>query len=209
MPQYRTTRTSLISLIILLSACGQKNATDNVLPDKQAIVLADSIDSKPAQNIIEHIHEPYYVGDINNDKSVDTAYVIYDRSVRADGTIEKECANTNCEVKIKFTGNIPDLIIDHSLSVYLEKADDMNHDQANEIILFSEWFEGYWYNIFVWTFKSGKWEEVARTKAFLSEEKDYENRLIKIDSQFYLVGDGWDDSKGGVTERSIKVKIAK
>jgi len=61
----------------------------------------------------------------------------------------------------------------------------------------------------VWTFKNGKWNEHARTKAFLSEDKDYERRIIKAKSQYYLVGDGWDDSKGGVTERSINVKIEK
>jgi len=61
----------------------------------------------------------------------------------------------------------------------------------------------------LWTYKNNKWNEIARTKAFLSDDKDYENRIVKKDSQFYIIGDGWDDSKGGLTERSIKVKIVK
>jgi len=210
MPNYKMTRTTLIYLTVWLSACGQKNNSDSsVSTTKQNMVSADSLHSNSDKNIIEHVRRPYFVGDINNDKQADTAYVIYDRSVRTDSTIEKECVNKNCEVIIKFNSKIPDLIIDQSLGIYIQKTEDLNNDKANEIILFSEWFEGYWYYIYTWTFKNGKWKEIARTKAFLSEDKDYENRIIKTNSQFYLVGDGWDDSKGGVTERSINIMIEK
>jgi hypothetical protein len=208
MPNYKMTRKTLIYLTILLSACGHEKTSENsVLKSNQ--VKADSLAIQSDKNVIEHVRVPYFVGDINNDNKVDSAYVIYDRSVRADSTIEKECVNKNCEVTLKFTGNIPDLIIDQSLGIYIQKTEDLNNDKANEIVLFSEWFEGYWYHVYVWTFKNGKWNEIARTKAFLSEDKDYENRIIKTKSQYYLVGDGWDDSKGGVTERSIKIKIEK
>lgn len=204
------TRTSLIYLTIFLSACGQKKTSENsILTSNQVKVSADSLATHSDINVIEHLRVPYFVGDINNDNKVDSAYVIYDRIVRTDSTIEKECVNKNCEVTIKFTGNIPDLIIDQSLGIYIQKTEDLNNDKANEIILFSEWFEGYWHHVYVWTFKNGKWNEIARTKAFLSEDKDYENRVVKTKSQFYLLGDGWDDSKGGVTERSINVKIEK
>jgi len=210
MPNYKMTRKTLIYLTILLSACGQKSNTgnsDSTINQNQA--TADSLQSNSDKNVIEHVRTPYFLGDINNDNQADTAYVIYDRSIRADSTIEKECVNKNCEVTIKFNDKIPDLVIDQSLGIYIQKTEDLNNDKANEIILFSEWFEGYWYQVYVWTFKNGKWNEIARTKAFLSEDKDYERRIIKAKSQFYLVGDGWDDSKGGVTERSINVKIEK
>lgn len=210
MPNYKMTRTTLLYLTILLAACGQKKTSEKyVSTANQVKVSADSLATHSDKNVIEHVRIPYFVGDINNDNNADSAYVIYDRSVRADSTIEKECVSKNCEVTIKFTGNIPDLVIDQSLGIYIQKTEDLNNDKANEIILFSEWFEGYWYHVYVWTFKNGKWNEIARTKAFLSEDKDYESRIIKAKSQFYLVGDGWDDSKGGVTERSIKIRIEK
>ncbi len=210
MPNYKMTRRTLICLTILLSACGQKKPSENsVLTSNQIKVSADSLATHSDKNVIEHVRTPYFVGDINNDNKADSAYVIYERSVKADSTIEIECVNKNCEVTIKFTGNIPDLVIDQSLGIYIQKTEDLNNDKANEIILFSEWFEGYWYRVYVWTFNNGKWNEIARTKAFLSEDKDYENRIVKTKSQFYLEGDGWDDSKGGVTERSIKIRIEK
>lgn len=203
-------RTALIYLTIFLSACGQKNNSDyNISKLNLKQDSADSLHSGSEKNIIEHVRTPYFVGDINNDRKTDTAYVIYDRSIRANGTIEKECVNKNCEVTIKFNSEIPDLVIEQSLGIYIQKTEDLNDDNANEIILFSEWFQGYWYNIYVWTFMNGNWVEIARTKAMLADDKDDKNRIVKTNSQFYLVGDGWDDSKGGLTERSVKVKIEK
>lgn len=39
--------------------------------------------------------------------------------------------------------------------------------------------EGWWNNISVWSFKSGTWNEIAETNAFISDDKDFENRIIK------------------------------
>lgn len=193
--------TMFLFAIFLFFACGQKKNDGTHVPEAHQ----DSSDT--LHNTIAHVYRTYYVGDINADKHADTAYVIYDQIVRADGTIEKDCANRNCEVSIKFSGTIPDLNIDQSLSIYMQKTEDLNNDNGNEIVLYSEGFEGYWYNLYVWTLKNGKWEELARTKAMLCEEKDYENRIIYTNSQFYLVGDRWNDSMGEVSERSVKVKI--
>lgn len=172
-------------------------------------VISVDNEKEMSDDEIVAIEKLYIVGDIDNDKKIDSAYVSYEERIRKDGKIEKECVSKNCEVKIKFTGNIPDLIINQSLGIYIQETKDLNNDNANEILLFSEWVEGYWGKMFVWSFKNGIWQEIARTKAFLSDEKDYENRITQIKSQFYLIGDGWDDSKGGVVERSLKVEIKK
>jgi len=161
------------------------------------------------KNTIEHVNIPYFVGDINNDSVADTAFVNYDQRLGTDGTIEKECVNHNCNVTIKFNQDIPDLVIHQSLSVFIQNTGDLNGDNANEILLFSLWQEGFWNKLSVCTFKNGKWQEIAQTKAFLSEDKDFESRITKIKSQFYLIGDGWNDSKGGINERSIKIAIEK
>lgn len=158
-------------------------------------------------NLIEHVCVPYFVGDINEDKQGDTAYVVYDRSLKADSAIEKECLNKNCEITIKFNRPIPDLVIGQSLGIYVQKAEDLNNDKANELILFSEWFEGYWCQVCVWSFKHGQWKEIARTRAFLAENEDYRSRIKKINGQFYLIGDSWNDRKGGLVKRCVKVRI--
>ena len=200
----------LIYLAILFSACKQFTA-----PDKQdrtetiTNTLPDSSNAVKYNKRIEQVNRRYFIGDVNNDKIADTAFVDYNQSINAEGTIEKECVNKNCEVTIRFNHNVPDLVIDQSLGIYIKKVEDLNNDNANEIILFSQWFEGYWNNLYVWTFKGGTWKKIARTKAFVSEDKDFESRIIRAKSQFYLLGDEWDNNKGGVTDRSIKIKIEK
>ncbi len=193
-------------LFLLLAACSNPSENNTSIN----VSATDSLQTNSDTGRIEHYRIPYFVGDLNNDKEGDSVYVIYDRRISADGTIEKECVSKSCEVRLKFTGNIPDLVISPSLSIFVQKADDLNGDKANEIILFSEWVEGWWKYIYIWTYKNGKWEEMARTKAFLTEDEDWENRIIKEKDQFYLLGDGWDDTiEGGVTERSIRVQVEK
>jgi len=203
------TRQLLTFLTILFSACGQNITTDN--QGKTDTITNTSTENLegPENNKVEHLNKRYSVGDLNNDKIADTAFVDYDQSVKADGTIEKICMNKNCEVTIRFNNNIPDLTIQQSVGIYIKNAEDLNADNANEIVLFSEWFEANWCNLYVWTFKGGKWKEIARTKAFLSEDKDFEKRIVKSKSKFYILGDSWDDSKGGVIARSLKIKIEK
>ncbi|HCS21539.1 MAG TPA: hypothetical protein DIW47_13430 [Bacteroidetes bacterium] len=186
-------------LMLMFIACSQDNA-------HVSVVQTDNLQTKTDTGRIEHYRVPYFVDDINNDQKGDSVYVIYDRRIRADSSIEKECVSKSCEVTLKFTGNIPDLVISPSLSINVQKADDLNGDKTNEIILFSEWVEGWWGYIYVWTYKNGTWEELARTKAFLSEDEDWEGRVIKENDEYYLLGDGWDNDTG-VTERSIRVKI--
>lgn len=199
----------IISSTIFLFACGQTTVVDNNDTKKSSGSIVDTMNFNTKESEIVTVEKLYVVGDINNDKKIDSAYVSYEERIRKDSTIEKECVSKNCTVKIKFTDNIPDLNIEQSLGIFILETVDLNNDHSNEILLFSEWFEGYWGNIYVWSFKNGKWKELARTKAFLSDEKDYKDRVIESNSQFYLIGDSWDDSKGGVIERVIKVKIKK
>ncbi len=191
-------RQLIICLATILTACAQKDASRNIVTTGT---------SATTDKNIEHIVIPYFVGDINGDKIKDTAFVTYKRLIRLDSTIEKDCVNQDCEVKIEFTSYIPELIIPQSPGLTIEKTEDLNKDNSNELILFSQTFEGFWYNLYIWTYKNNKWTEVARTKAFLSKDEDFQKRIIKSNSNFYLVGDGWDDSKGGLTNRNIKIKV--
>ena len=188
-------------------SCSDKTTKDNNHKSELTTSNTDSNKIKNSTSWIEHVNEPYFVGDINNDKNYDSAYVIYDRVIGADSSIQKECVNKDCEVTIKFSSNIHQLVIPQSLGLNIQKTEDLNNDKANEIILLSKWFEGYWGYIYVYSLNNSKWTELARTKAFLSKDKDWENRIIKHKDGYFLLGDGWDDNRGGVTERSIQIRI--
>lgn len=143
----------------------------------------------------------YVVGDVNNDRKTDTAYVV------EPANNEQEMSNQGQDRQIKFNGTIPPLVINQSLGVFVQKTDDLTTDYGNEVVVFSRSFEGYWNYVYVFTYTVSGWKELARTKAFIADDSDMEQRIIRRKSGVYLVGDGWDDSKGGVTKRSIQLKI--
>ena len=124
-------------LMLLFASCGRENISkDKVFSKKKSEIQIDSLSPDIDKNLIEHIRKPFAVGDINNDEKTDSVFVIYDRVISLDGTIEKECANKNCAVRVEFTNNLPRLIIDQSFGITIQKTEDLNNDKANEIILF-------------------------------------------------------------------------
>jgi hypothetical protein len=67
--------------------------------------------------------------------------------------------------------------------------------------------EGWWNEISVLSLKDGNGKELAKTKGFITENKDFENRIIKEKNQFYLVGENqWKEDKNGEFEK-VKIKI--
>ncbi|MBW3517906.1 hypothetical protein [Flavobacterium sp. NKUCC04_CG] len=155
---------------------------------------------------IEVEYSRFFVGDINNDQEKDTAFVILKREIE---TGELVSEGNNYTINIEFSNGIPKISIDHSLGVFVAKTEDLNGDEANEIILFSRTNEGYWNDISVWSFMGGKWNQIGHTKAFVSENKDFENRIINEHGEYFLIGeDPWELDALGKFKR-IRVKIVK
>jgi hypothetical protein len=150
------------------------------------------------RNQIENIK--FFVGDIDNNQINDTAFVVLKPKVI--GNVD---ANDN--VLIKFSKDVPEISFDNSLGVYIKSIEDLNNDGANEILVFSRTNEGWWNYISVWSFKNGLWNEIGKTKAFIAEDKDFENRIIKEQNIYYLVGDDqWnEDEKGAFLKTKVKL----
>ena len=149
---------------------------------------------KPIQKKIETENRKFFVGDFNNDKVNDTAFVNYKWNIE---TNEIECGKNNCDINIEFEKNIPKISFAQSLGIIVTKTEDVNNDNANEIIIFSRTNEGWWNKISVWSFKNGTWNKIAETDAFISDDKDFENRIIKEKGKYYLIGeDKWIEDEG-------------
>lgn len=146
----------------------------------------------------------FIIGDINNDKVSDTAYINY--SVNTE-TNDIECEEIDCSISVKFKNNIPDLKFYDSKGIVIKNTEDLDNDNANEIIVFSKTNEGWWNDVSVWSLKNNTWIMLAKTKAFITEEKDFNNRIIKIDNNHFLIGQNpfEEDVDGNFTE--IKIKI--
>jgi hypothetical protein len=184
-------------LILLLVVYGCETKT------KKSISKNSEIE-KPILNKIEIENRKFFVGDFDNDKVNDTAFVNYKWNIE---TNEIECGKNNCDINIEFKKNIPKISFAQSLGIFVTKTEDVNHDNANEIIIFSRTNEGWWNSISVWSFKNGIWNEIAKTDAFISEDKDFENRIIKEKGKYYLIGeDKWKEDNNG-NFNLVKVKI--
>ena len=153
---------------------------------------------------IEIENRKFFIGDINNDEINDTAFVNYKWNLE---TNEIECGKNNCDINIEFTENIPKITIAQSLGIVVAKIEDLNNDNANEIIIFSRTTEGWWNKVSVWSFKSGTWNEIAETKAFISEDKDFENRIIKEKGKYYLIGENKLEEDENGNFKKVKVKV--
>lgn len=184
-------------LIFLLIAFGCDTKT------KKSISKSSEI-KKTIQKKIETENRKFFIGDVDNDKVNDTAFVNYKWNIE---TNEIECGKNNCDINIEFKKNIPKISFVHSLGIVVSKTEDVNNDKANEIIIFSRTNEGWWNNISVWSFKNGTWNKIAETDAFISDDKDFENRIIKENGKYYLIGeDKWnEDEKGDF--KTVKIKL--
>lgn len=159
---------------------------------------------KPIQDKIETENRTFFVGDIDNDKVNDTAFVNYKWNIE---TNEIECEKNNCDIDIEFKKNIPKISFTQSLGIVVSKTEDVNNDNSNEIIIFSRTNEGWWNNISVWSFKHGTWNKLAETNAFLSDDKDFENRIVNEKGNYYLIGDDkWNEDENG-NFKKVKVRL--
>jgi hypothetical protein len=184
-------------LILLLVAYGCETKT------KKSISKNTEID-KSVQKKIETENRKFFVGDFDNDKVNDTAFVNYKWNIE---TNEIVCGKNNCEINIEFKKNIPKISLTQSLGIVVAKTQDVNNDNANEIIVFSRTNEGWWNNISIWSFKNGTWNEIAKTNAFISDDIDFENRIIKENGKYYLIGeDKWNEDENGDFKK-VKLKL--
>src|SRR6187402_926688 len=131
MPKNQHMKIRFLILLVLIFGCETKTKK-NV---SKTIEKENSLKTKIA---IER--EKFFVGDVNNDKINDTAFISLKRNIETD---EIECEEKNCLVNITFSKNIPEISFDQSLGVVVMKTEDFNNDKANEIIIFSRTYEGW------------------------------------------------------------------
>lgn len=184
----RNMKLQLLFLLVLVWGCGTKKTSMH-----RATQLKFGVEQTR-----------FLVGDVNNDQEKDTAFITLKRNLE---TGEVVFGPDNYAIDIEFSNGIPKISIYQSLGVFVVKTDDLNGDQANEIILFSQTNQGYWNDVTVWSFMGGNWNQIGQTKAFASENKDFENRIINENGRYYLIGeDPWElDALGGFKKTKVKI----
>lgn len=150
------------------------------------------------------VDRKYWVGDVDQDNRSDTAVVKYDRN---EATDDPDCEGNDCEMIVAFTGKIPEIRFAQSLGIVVRKTEDLNGDGANEILVFSRTNEGWWNEISVWSYKNRVWNEIAKTKGFISQDEDFEHRIVTTHGVTYLIGENqWEEDANG-NFKTVKVSI--
>lgn len=157
-----------------------------------------------APKSIQHIYKTFDIGDVNNDGKNERATVNYNFDFTNQ---EVNCYAKSCPITIQFGDRIPSIEIDYAQSIYVEKADDLNNDGANEILIFSLTSEGYWNNISVYSLQNNTWTAVAETKGYLAENADFKDRILQSSGKKYLLGDAWDVNYDSIQMRSLRIEI--
>ena len=133
----------------------------------------------------------FFTVNINNDKTEDTAFIFSEPN----------------QTKIKFSNNIGEINLNQNQGIFISETVDLNNDSLNEIVIFSRTNEGWWNNVSVFSYSNNSWKEIAKTDAFIPEDKNFENRIVKENGVYYLVGeDKWnEDINGEFVKTKIKI----
>lgn len=182
-------------VLLVLSSCDTKSKKSS----PTLVKIGPRVDKN-----IETENRQYLVGDIDHDTHNDTAYVSYLWNVE---TNEIVCDTKDCDITIAFNAAIPKIRVAQSLGIAVSKTEDVNGDKANEILVFSRTNEGWWNNLTVWGYQNKSWKQLAETDAFIGNDKDAENRVVKENGNFYLIGeDKWNEDENGDFKK-VKVRL--
>ena len=155
---------------------------------------------------LQKFKDSYPIGDINGDKTIDTAVAEYEKVVKSDGTIIDDCGKGTCYITIKFGKNIPDIRLSNCYGIGIEALKDINGDGRDEIIMASHYFIGSWHEVLIWSYDGEIWNLFSRTKVYDDGESDA-SRVVKENGDYYIKYQTWDIEGGDIIATKKKIEI--
>ena len=145
------------------------------------------------------------IGDLNNDKIIDTAFVQGPKYLnQEDGW--GDCTDGHCKITVSFSSKYPSATVDNAVSGFVENIGDIDHDGIAEIMIVPSWFIGCWGKLHFYTLKSGKWKNVGNIKRNICREESYMNCIKKMKGKkIQVMEEIWVD--GDVVEKPRIIHI--
>lgn len=145
------------------------------------------------------------VGDINNDKIIDTAFItgpkwLNDEKGWGDPVVSPY------EIDITFSCGLPPIHNGTAVMGYVENIGDIDGDGYSEVIVVPIWFIGCWGRMEFYTLKEGQWRHFGNAECNICNEENYLyiERITRIrKNKIRVIEDKWDDD---VADRIKKPK---
>lgn len=171
----------------------------------QTFVLGEPIYTIPIDTI--------YIGNLNNDKTADYAYII-PPVVRVPYNENPNffiCDPEPCQLQIKFSAqNIIPLQHLDAFAAKIQTIGDLNEDGIQEIALVQGKDWNSWHDIFIYTYKTQNnpsWKLLDSIRVF-NLEKKLINHIQKINNkEFKLVGETFNDKIGLFNKKYKYIKF--
>lgn len=181
-----------------------------------ANLFASNIKDSCINVSVPAIWDTVLLGDINNDKIADTAFIFTPETIEchnSQGEIQLTlgCEKDICYNKIKFSCKLPEIYFDNSVWGRIEKIDDIDNDGVNELIFSPGWFTSCWGRLYIYSYKNGNWVKICENSFRRCEGESLKSHVVNKNNKYYLNGvifKAGDDVKNSVTI-NLRPKIKK
>lgn len=176
MPFTKSLKIIAIIVVLVIVGCTAKQAKVSV-PEQTGEIKTVTVKEK---------WEVFPLGDTDNDKVPDTAFV-YTPAYKGEISPEEPeiiqfagCINEKCYNRIKFSAGLPEILIENSLWGTIEPIGDLDEDGMNEFIFQTNWWISTHVNIIIYSFDKeiNKWTVLATNNLY--GEDSYKDRVTKI-----------------------------
>ncbi|MFM2228883.1 MAG: hypothetical protein RL607_141 [Bacteroidota bacterium] len=141
--------------------------------------------SDTLSNTVTYDIKKVILGDMNNDTSIDTAFVKMPKYTDEENW--GNCKDGGCEVEISFSYTNSKIQLSNAVDAGIEAIGDINKDGIQELIVVPGWTIGCWGQYRFFTVKDNQWLEFGRAHRYICDEEPYVNCIVKRTSKTLVV----------------------
>lgn len=199
-------------LLVVIYGCSQKSEiASKPIPTHTQKTDTTKTDTIKEKKVIEPASiDTVLLGDINNDKIKDTAFVYTPPTFKylnekGEVMYYHGCVDNKCYNKISFSCKMPEIYYDISVWGSIENIGDLDNDGYNELIFSPGWFTSCWGALYIYSFDGKKWNQSTKVTYRRCDEGTLKSHVLKIKNNYYLKGLTFED--GDDKEYKVKIKL--